>query len=52
MRIIISESATYLVLSVVILCWLYVAARMIARGVLRSIEEWKDKGRKNGYKKQ
>ena len=32
---------------IITLYWLYVAARMITRGVMRSIDEWKER-KKNG----
>jgi len=44
-----SNLLIYLFISFFILGWLYVAARMIARGVLRSIEEWKiERNKKHG----
>ena len=40
----------YGAISIFGLMWLYVATRMVARGILRSMEEWKEK-KKDGYTK-
>lgn len=46
-----SSLLLYAFLSILILCYLYVASRMITRGVLRSIRESK-KESENGSKAQ
>ena len=35
----------YFVFGIIALMWLYIAARMITRGVMRSIQEWKERKR-------
>jgi hypothetical protein len=39
--------ANWFLIGMIALAWLYVATRMIARGVMRSIQEWKERN-KNG----
>jgi len=49
---VVESNLELIVWAVIALVWLYIATRMITRGVMRSIEEWKERKHNNGQEKK